>query len=380
MKKIPLLLIAVSGLYGRAHAQMASAFDAPVGAPPQVQLFDLNEYQRNHQFRVQLPSDGTLLIDFQRLSDWGAEHKLNEVAGIAADQVRLLKGELLHDYSTKSIDINIPVNGAPIAVRYREDDHEKNQRIYQDGTYYPLKTAFDTVVVVRNIGIRTRPQVDSGLVQIKYTFILKDISELEYLAGNSEILADAGNELDTAIARKRKKWYNQDARHHRLLLDYHPDRSKKVLVPSDGDLFPFMDKHIGVYVSFGGVIFRNSVSPFFDHSIGYILPSHNTIKPFVGLNITSFGVFNNDFSVNRFYNSINAEFGVFRAGSGLMKEKTSFALGMMYSDFKPADKMFHLGINYGVNHFFTIGLSMASELRAGKNNNGLMSVNFKINL
>ncbi len=142
---------------------------------------------------------------------------------------------------------------------------------------------------------------------------------------NPTILEQIGNELDLAVADKRKKWHNQDASYYQLLLDYDADRKQPMDVVSDRKIWsPFLHKKIGLYLSLGAVLFRNSISPYFDYTLAYKLPSRGKAQRFIGLNMTSFAIFNDDLSIKHNYTALNAEVGVFSAGRqrmGLLGQK-----------------------------------------------------------
>lgn len=377
------LLLAYSPTHAQTRMDDITA-DNATPAPPQ--LFDLNTRQENHHFHIKLPNDGILDIDFQRLSDWGSKNRLNELAAIANTQVQHVKDSFLHAYSDKLVAINVPVNKDVIAINYKEDADQKNQLAYSNGTYYQLKTGFDTVRIIWNTGLRLKPGRDSGIVQIRFNFILKNLDDLDQIVQNPAILEGIGNELDYVIAGKRKKWKNQDADYYQLTLDYDKNREQPMKVVSDKENdMPFLNKRILLYSGFGAAVFKNNIAPFIESTIAYRLPPLRRAERFIGLNVSYFPQFNPDFSLSRNYCAINLEYGLFgsvKNGSGLMRQKTSLAIGVMFDNFKGEEKLLNLSLNYGVSKNFTVSMGGAWNLKTynSGNSRGVLYVNFKFNL
>ena len=376
-------LLAYSSSYAQTGATDINSYRDLFSKP---QLFDLNEQQENHHFHIKLPDDGILDIDFQRLSDWGARNHLNDLAAMANIQVQHLKDSFQHDYSSKLIAVNIPVAQDIISIRYEEDATQRNQLAYRNGSYYQLKSGFDTIRIIKNTGVRLKPGIDSGIVQIRYNFILKDLNDLDKLVQNPATLEHIGNELDAVIAEKRKKWKNEDADQYQLTLDYDKSREKPMEIISDKEnATPFLNRKILLYSAFGAAIFKNSIAPFIEGTLAYRLPPLRKSERFIGLNYYYFPQFNSDFSLNRNYVALNLEYGIFgtqKRGSGFMQQKTSVAIGIMFDNFKKEEKLLNFALNYGVTRNFTISMGGGWNLKTynSGNSRGIFYVNFKFNL
>lgn len=372
---------------GIVHAQNDPSYftsDEDNNPLPPPQLYNLNPLQENHHFHIRLPDNGILDIDFQRLSDWGDRNRLQDIAALANAQVQHIKDSFRYNHSAKLVTLNVPIQEDIISIGYDEHATGKGQLAYSNGNYYQLKTDFDTIRIIRNISIREKPGLDSGLVQIRYNFILKDISDLDKLVRNPTVLEKIGNELDQVIADKRKQWKNPDASYYQLLVDYDVNKEKPVDVVSDRKIWsPFIHKKIGLYLSIGAVFFRNSISPFFDYTLAYKLPSRGKAQRFVGLNMTSFALFNNDLSLQRNYTSLNAEVGVFSSGGkqrmGLLGQKTALAYGVMF-DTKNGDLLLlNLSLSFGVTPYMSFGFGAASNFKKDDSKN-ILYMNMKFNL
>ncbi len=376
-------LLAYSSSYAQTGSTDINSYRDLFSKP---QLFDLNEQQENHHFHIKLPDDGILDIDFRRLSDWGARNHLNDLAVMANIQVQHLKDSFQHDYSNKLIAINIPVAQDIISIRYEEDATQRNQLAYRNGSYYQMKSGFDTIRIIKNTGVRLKPGIDSGIVQIRYNFILKDLNDLDKLVQNPAILEQIGNELDLVIADKRKKWKNEDADQYQLTLDYDKSRKKPMEIVSDKEnATPFLNRKILIYSAFGAAVFKNSIAPFVEGTLAYRLPPLRKSERFIGLNYYYFPQFNSDFSLSRNYCAINLEYGLFgsgKRGTGLMQQKTSVAIGIMFDNFEGEEKLLNMALNYGVTRNLTVSLGGSWNLKTynSGNSRGVFYVNFKFNL
>lgn len=382
MKKLLALMLLWLSVTTACFAQGAmQSFTVTDPLLTSVQLFHLNPEQYNHHFEFPLPNDGTLLVDFLRLSDWGIKNQLQTVTEAAANQVKMLKDSFNNDYSTKLIEMNIPIDGRVIALNYIEEGKGKHQLAYKDGSYYQLKTGFDTIRVVKNIGIRTHPLTDSGLIQVQYTYILKDLNDITTLADDPTAIEKIGNLTDETIGHYRNKWNNQDARTHQLSLKYDPAKEKvvKANTAEASGLFKYFDIYLGI----GAMIYtNNSVSPYFEESIAYLIPSRTKMQPFVGFNVSGFGFFNTNGSIgNASYLSYNLEYGLCKRGFSFMQQKSSIMLGLMrvQSPDQTKSELFHMGFTFGFNSFLSAGFNAATDFRK-KSDKAILGVHFKFNL
>ena len=383
MKKIQIFILCwlASSAVCFAQSGVATFSEINEKGPQATQLFQLNPEHYNNHFDFTLPDNGKLMVDFLRLSDWGKENQLQAIAATAAEQVRLLQDSFSGNYSSKLLALNIPVNGKIISVRYDEDKSAQKQLAYKDGSYYQLKTGFDTIRIIKNMGLRTKPLVDSGIIQVQYTFILKDINDIQTFSANPEILQQIGLAADSAIERQRKRWHQEDARHHTLRLIYDPRAPQPMTSDvEDGPVLSFIAKNIKMYLAVGfGVYTGNNVSPYFDEGISYLLPSRGRMQPFVGLNMTLFGLLNTN-GISNYYYSYNLEYGLCKKGMGFMQQKTSITLGLMQKYNSPQKiRLFHMGFNFGFNSFLSGGFGFATDFKKDSPE-ALIIANFKFNL
>ncbi|KAA5534494.1 hypothetical protein F0919_07685 [Taibaiella lutea] len=383
MQKVSLLLIAFLCLFSATHAQGLfgdpdlMSMDMP---DPNKNLYNISPDQYNHHFEYQLPNDGILKIDFLRLSDWGDKNMLSQITDIAATQVQQLKDSFRSDYSEKLLEINIPINNKVLSLNYKEDEKNKNQLAYKDGSYYQLKTGFDTIRIVKNVSIKTKPIIDSGLVQIQYTFILKDINDIAQLKSDPALMERLGNITDSVINEKRKSWNRQDATSHNLTFAVDANNGDSLAILRGNR--PAYGGHFGLFLGFGAIVYNNSISPYVETTFAYLIPTRGKMQGFAGVNFSGFGMRSSTSTLKTtvgFYRSYNAEIGVCKKSMGLMPQKTSLLIGIM--DIKDEKPLFNLGFNFGINRFASVGFNLAGNFKKeDKGGRYVYGVNFKFNL
>lgn len=385
MQKISLLLVAFLCFLTTTHAQ--GLFGDPdfmsIDKPdPNKSLYSISPDQYNHHFEYQLPNDGLLKIDFLRLSDWGNKNMLQQITNIAATQVSQLKDSFQSDYSEKLLEINIPINNKVLSVNYNEDGKNKNQLAYKDGTYYQLKTGFDTIRIVKNIAIKTKPLIDSGLVQVQYTFILKDIKDIQPLDNDPALMERLGYMTDSVINEQRKTWHRQDATSHNLTLTIDANKNDSLHAYNDRGKYAY-GRHIGLYIALGAIVYNSNLAPYTDVSLAYFFPTRGKMQGFAGFNVNAFGLVTGNArtmtTTRAIYTTYNAEIGLCKKDMPLMAQKTSFVAGIM--TIRDEKALFNMGFNIGINRFASVGLNIAGNFK--KRDNGgryVYGINFKFNL
>jgi hypothetical protein len=351
---------------------------------PRLQLFNVTEYQKNHRIHIQLPEDASLCIEFLRLSDWGSQHELPYLTDLASKQVNSLLDSFKNTTSAKILAMNLPSDGQVISLALSERNLGETQLAFKDNEYYQLKTSFDTIRIVRNEGVRRSPAVDSGLIQVCYTFSLKNLSDISKLANNTALWSQVGDSIDSKIALYRSRWKNPDAQAHQLTMYYNAQTESAVGVDArSGALFPALRNKIAVYVGVGGILHSGGLAPMIDLSFAYVFPGRGKQKAFLGFNMHSFSHFDSNLKPQVQYSAINAELGTFRNNRGLMQAKTSIGYGVLVRkpEHEKARVLFNMVLNWGVTSYMTVGLNAASTLNFDKSKDiGLMGVQLKFNL
>lgn len=362
-----------------SHAQslLETRMDNPI--TPNNSLFSIGPDQYNHHFEYTLPNEGKLYIDFLRLSDWGNENQLARIATIATTQEKNLSDSFKYAATTKTLELNVPIDGRAIAINFDESPAARNQLAYINGNYTSLKTGMDTIRVIRNIGIRSKPLLDSGLVQIQYTFVLKDISDIAALAADPAFLNNIGNQTDSIINIQKKKWHRQDAAFHKINLATITDSSVVAIAKDKNGLSPSSTKRLGLSLSFGAIVYDNVISPYADVTYAYLLPTRGKMRGFIGVNIAGWGYLSQrGFDSKNAFHSINAEFGFCNKDNWVLQQKTSMLIGLAI--IRKENPIPSIGFNFGVNAFTSFGFSAASNFKHGDQQLSLVTVQFKFNL
>jgi|GEM_PF-1519509 len=381
-------------LLGIAAPALAQRTDSTGDYQPAPQLFRLNPEQYNHHFSFALPNGGMLYVDFLRLSDWGGRNQFTRITAAAAQQVRMLRDSFSSNFSNKLLAINIPIDERVILLDYKEDLSNKNQMAMKEGQYFRLKSGSDTIRIVRNTGVRTKPAADSGLIQLQYTFVLNNLDDILELDGRPEVMDRIGAEADAAIDKQKQKWSRPDARHHTLVLQYDPSREKPMRTDVMQDrLWPWAEKNLAIYCGYGAIVYNNSISVHLEPVIAYRLASRGKSQGYIGFSSSIFGLLSpSKEERGQFYTTYNLELGTYKKAPGFMQQRTSIALGIMnrydVNGNNPRTNsmtLFHMGINLGVNSFLSFGLLMATnfDLRPadkGGDPQGFLGLRFSFNL
>lgn len=320
-------------------------------------LFNLGKDKHNHFFKVALPDDNFLLIDFYRMSYWPDTSDLQNICDIAASTIDNIQSSFGNANTSKLVNIHVPVSNKPVTVKLKDNDDGTEMMVISKGESSPLKVGMDTVRVLKTYK-KTKDKTEDKevLAQIQYTFILKDLSDMSVIAGNKAIIKDVAETLGNVVKEKRSKWNKQDVWYHKIAVDYKPmetENSKKLVItnPEPPGIFKGID--FGYYI--GATLFRNTVAPSLEVGSSYQFPiggkefaylraSFVVVPLFERASQSKFDFFSANFACLEFGSLIN------RPKSAVPIYTTSIGLGYMFSDhptLKPYDgyKMF---FHYGV--------------------------------
>jgi hypothetical protein len=384
MKKLMIAVVALLCLHTHLHAQglMGDPDFFTMDDPDDHSgLYSITPEQHNHRFEYKLPNDGILRVDFLRLSDWGDKNILDQITNLAASQVAALKDSFKSDYSEKLLEMNIPINNDVIAINYTEDLKDKNQLAYKNGNYYQLKTGFDTIRIVKNVSIKKKPLIDSGLVQIQYTFILKDLHDIIALKQNPDIIQRIGAITDSVVNVQRKKWPRQDASSHTLTVRIDANNNDSLSISKLYSRSSSYRGHLGMFLGYGAIVYNNALSPYAEVTFAYFIPTRGKMQGFAGFNFNGFGLVGATTTLKTtqaFYRSYNAEIGVCKKSIGFMAQKTSLIFGIM--DVKDEKALFNMGVNLGINRYSSVGINIAGNFKGKENGRYVYGVNLKFNL
>lgn len=356
MKKLKYIFILLTLLNGFvAKAQSAKPIDSEQDI--KEKLFHLDKKQYNHSFSITLPDDNFLLIDFYRMSYWPDSSDLQNICDIAADAVGQVQSSFDNDQTSKFIGVHVPEKNRPITVMSRENNDGSDIVVISKGVTSPLKIGMDTVRVLKTYKTVKDPLEETDvLAQVQYTFVLKDMSDMEVLANNKAVIYDVANTLDSVINQKRNKWNKQDTWYHKIGISYKPMEGdgKQKLKVTNPDLGISKAFDLGYYI--GAALYRNDFVPSLEMGLSYKFPimgreSFYTRASLVTL--TQFEKVSQSRYDMHYTGFICAEIGsiVDRPNSGVPIYTTSLGVGYMISD-HPANKS-----RTGYKLFFHYGLT-----------------------
>lgn len=353
LKYIVILLVMLNGIV--AKAQNAKPVDDEQAI--KKKLFHLDDKQYNHSFSITLPDDNFLLIDFYRMSYWPDSSDLQNICDIAANAVEQVQPSFNNDQTSKFIGVHIPEKNGPVTVMSRENNDGSDLVVISKGATSPLKVGMDTVRVLKTYKTVKDPleEIDV-LAQVQYTFILKDLSDMDVLANNKAVIYDVINTLDSVIQQKRNKWNKQDTWYHKIGISYKPMErdGKKKLKVTNPDMGIAKAFDLGYYL--GAALYRNDFVPSLEMGLSYKFPIMGRESFYTRASLVTLTQFERPTQsrFDMYYTGfICAEIGsiVDRPNSGVPIYTTSIGVGYMISD-HPANKS-----RTGYKLFFHYGLT-----------------------
>lgn len=370
LKYIIILLVMLNGIVAQAQDKK------PVDDEQDIKkkLFHLDKRQYNHSFSITLPDDNFLLIDFYRMSYWPDSSDLQNICDIAANAVEQVQPSFDNDQTSKFIGVHIPEKDRPVTVMSRENNDGSELVVISKGTASPLKVGMDTVRVLKTYKTVKDPLEETDvLAQVQYTFILKDLSDMDVLANNKAVIYDVINTLDSVIHQKRNKWKKQDTWYHKIGITYKPMEREskdklKVTNPSYGIVKAF---DFGYYI--GAALYRNDLVPSLEVGLSYKFPvmGHESFYTRASLvTLTQFERATQSRFDMYYTGFICAEIGsiVDRPNSGVPIYTTSLGLGYMISD-HPVNKS-HTGYKLFFHYGVTPTLRVTLDFYGLKNDRG----------
>ncbi|MEZ5017863.1 MAG: hypothetical protein R2800_12470 [Flavipsychrobacter sp.] len=319
-------------------------------------LFHIDHLDKNHFIKVTLPNDNFLLIDFYRMSYWPTPSDLQSVCDIAAGTVDNVSDKFKDQDASKWLGLHVPMNNKPVMVQLKE--HNDDGIFVVDGQESAaLKIGMDTVQVLKTYKKNTgRNKELEELAQIQYTFVLKDISDMQVIANNKALIADIVHTLDSVVAAKRSRWKKEDIWYHKVGIAYEPmetDKSEKLTVTNRGN---GILKGIDVDYYIGASLFRHKLTPNLEMGVSYKFPDNKTEYTYFRASFVTLPQFE---QVNTarfdFYNTVsfNAEIGTIinRKVSQVPIYNTSIGFGYIMSDHPSIEphNMYSMFFHFGVS-------------------------------
>jgi hypothetical protein len=239
-------------------------------------LFNLKEQDINYRFTVALEQGNFLIVEWPHLSDWHDKGDLQHIVSLAKFYYRQVADSFKYGTTAKRIDIHIPIDNEPVTMMLCEHKAERNVLLLKGSMQAPLKVNMDTIRILKTLAEKEVNQ-EKKLVQVQYTFLLKDLEEINKLDENN-LVADAGNKFDSIVSRHRHKWTNN------LTVNYYPlaENPKKNLAITKMEPFE-IDGEMGVE------LFRDAPCPLIDIGASYKWLTRNFPSPYAYIRLSGTG-------------------------------------------------------------------------------------------
>jgi hypothetical protein len=335
-----------------SYAQISGQqYFPPLNSETQVAsgLFNIPDGELSHHFSIVLPKGGFLLVEFKNLSYWkdqGAFSKVVAAADMVADNY---KDSMLNEQSSKLLEVHVPIKNEPITARLSQSYTNANVLSFTPQGKSILKLGMDTIRVVKNLEEK-KVGKETEKVQLRYSFLLKDVSQIHELAQDQQWMTQTTSLIDSVVTVYRDKWKVQDAWYHTLYVNYDPakDDKQRLVInkrAAETDLSTF-GKVTFISASLGASLVRNTWCPNVEIGLGANLYSDAEGSLFTMLSMNTFYRYVED-APNKFKGFtttfINAEIG---AGSGASaREIASFI------PFYRISMGFGVKLNYGQKEY-----------------------------
>lgn len=355
------LAVLLGSAVPRAAAQADPISRTPVtdAITARDRLFSLPAGDSNFFFRTDLPGDDFLLIRFNRLGTW-QPGTLPDMVAAAQQAWAGVRDSLRSPTATRRLAVHLPPSGYPAIVAYREWGAESPTLLLKNGSAQPLRIASDTLVLLKTLpatGATPAPQIE-------YTFLLKDLGDIDDLAAAPALLDNISQKFDSLVAATARRWKRPDAEYHQLSAQYDV---RNGIGPAAGfrsfrrgslyDRFEY-GSDLGASV-LSGILVNTAVlreSYYFNAREARARQKNYVAVSLSALNLIS--VVSRDELVIRSLSFLNVELGALYGSvfDDLPLYRTGLGVGYRISDYNagPYDFRYRLFFNYSVSKALTI--------------------------
>lgn len=215
---LALAMIGMTGIKAAAQETRA-ARRHPVNSAESAfaNLFSLPPKDTAYFFRVNLPGDNFMTMRFDKISSWETA-SLKDIVGVANLSWQQLRDSLSGAATSRRIALSIPENNYPVLTAFREYGTDERIMMLGSNGPQPIRIAYDTISVLRRF--RNTSKDTSIHPRVLYTFLLKDLGQIEQLADDSALIGDISRSFDSIIANRRQRWKSPDQYTHGIGYDY----------------------------------------------------------------------------------------------------------------------------------------------------------------
>ncbi|RYE24658.1 MAG: hypothetical protein EOP51_06670 [Sphingobacteriales bacterium] len=293
MKNILSLSFALLLSYG-ATAQILDEEDevvvtkTPISSEADIKskLFELPADDANFYFRADLPNDNFVIAQFNKIGYWpNGDGMLKQIATIASSVVDRAGQSFSNKMATHRVDIHLPVKNEPYTVRLKEHNDGSKLVVMEGVQQNPLKIGMDTINVLKTFSVQKSKNSEER-VQVQYTFIVKDINDINTIAASDEILQRAEQNFNALVARKRKAWVADNAWYHGMNAEYDEEAGNKKFRTQMTRRF--LSDAIGGQVNLGASFLTTGVNPYASIGLNYKWRSKSPSEyNFIGLSLST---------------------------------------------------------------------------------------------
>lgn len=268
-------------------------------------LFSL-QGETNHHFSIGLKDNNFLLVAFNRLSDWRDTGAFRLVMRQAASIAHRMQDSFGSPLNSRHLQIHLPIKNTPITARMQSNSSNAGIVVLNDQDHAPLKIGMDTITVLKTLGERRSEDSDEKekkeKAQVQYTFLLKDLSQIEALAADEEWIAHTSALIDSIVNTYRRRWRNQDLWYHNLYVSYRPEETagKRLVVNHRmaNEETQGLRKALNLDYGMGISLVRHTLAPNADVGITYIFEHDKSENAFARISMNSLFLFGRDASNN----------------------------------------------------------------------------------
>ncbi|RYD96950.1 MAG: hypothetical protein EOP54_12305 [Sphingobacteriales bacterium] len=342
--------------------------------------------EAKHHFLVNLPGQISFKVSLIALDDWDG----NNFSAIVTKQVKKHVG-----YFEDSMNSNPTLQNILYVEKSTTADFEKlNFRqvspattdiVFKDGSYYNLKNSMDSLFYTSYIANQQAKQgAADSLHQRLMTITAKSLSDLGSLSITQ--IQKVRQQMDSMVqaAKLKANRYNPNL---------YSSNSRWSLSPAGTQTTSFTDQkpfrkvvnNFKLGVSYGAIVFNNSIAPLMELNLGYILKRSGQHATFVGLNyslFTELDLKNRDNNIGYF--PLTLEVGTIRNHIGLMQRKTSIGYGMLLKTTQESGVvtnhyLFNMQLNFSFSNTLSSSFIIASQFKKDPEHY-VLGVSLKYNL
>jgi hypothetical protein len=318
-------------------------------------LFQLPPDDTSYYFRATLPGDNFLAIQFGKLSYW-QQVNLREIFKLAKEGWGQVHDSFTGSTTARRLSIRVPPSNYPVIADIAEWGKEERVLILKGKATQSLRIAVDTINILKTYPSTSKDT--SYKPQVQYTFLLKDLTEIDQLASHEQLIARIEHAFDSLVGNYRQRWKRQDAPFHSLQasFDARKEHNGTLHTTQVGRAL----NNLNADLQFGVSFLTGNIASYANASITYQWKEKRpSVMGFVGLSLSTLSLLreeNNSLQLKALA-FLNFEMGtIFRNSSRMPLYRTSVGIGfrIAQNDPGPYDFRYHSFFSYSIFRAVTI--------------------------